>query len=95
MEEDLEPPDPPVHMDTKQDLEPPKLPTLPTVELLSKKTTKPTGSSPSGGGRGYFSQPRPRKTQKKKIPPPVQPKMEAGGLDKLREYNQEFKRWQL
>jgi hypothetical protein len=93
MEEDLEPPDPPVHMDTKQ--EPSKLPTLPTVELVSKKTTKPTGSSPSGGGGGYFPQPKTRRTPKKRIPPPVQPKMKAGGLDKLREYNQEFKRWQL
>jgi hypothetical protein len=95
MEENLEPPDPPVHMDTKQDPEPSKLPTLPTVKLLAKKTTKFTNLSPSGGGGGYIPETKARKTPKKKIPPPVQPKMKTGGLEQLREYNQEFKRWQL
>jgi hypothetical protein len=95
MEEELEPepPDLPVHMDTKQDPEPSKLPMLPTVQL--PKTTDATGPSSSGGGGGYFLQTKARKTQKKKIPPPVQPRMKTGGLDKLWEYNQEFKRWQL
>jgi hypothetical protein len=99
-EENLEPepPDPPpieeVHMDTKQDPEPSKLPALPTIELLPKKTTRSTSSSPSGGG-GYFPQTKAHKIPKKKIPPPVQPNMKTGGLDQLREYNQEFKRWQL
>jgi hypothetical protein len=90
MEEDikLEPPDPPVNTDTKQDPEPSKLPTgkLP-------KTTETTRSS--GGGGGYFPPTKTRKMLKKKIPPPIQPKMKAGGLDQLREYNLEFKRWQL
>jgi hypothetical protein len=99
MEENLEPepPDPhptdQVYMDTKQDPEPLKLPALPTVEPPPK--AKPTKSSPSGGGGGYFPQTKTCKTPKKKIPPPVQPKMKVGGLDKLREYNQEFKQWQL
>jgi hypothetical protein len=88
MEENLElelsdpPPIEEVHMDTKQDPEP-------------MKTTKSISSSPSGGGGGYFPQTKTRKTPKKKIPPPVKPNMKTGGLDKLREYNQEFKRWQL
>jgi hypothetical protein len=100
MEENLEPEpqDPPPvdegHMDTKQDPEPSKLPTLP-VDKPPKKTTETTRSSPSGGGGGYFSQTKPHKNQKKKIPPPVQPKMKMGGLDQLQEYNQEFKRWRL
>jgi hypothetical protein len=82
-------------MDTKQDPELSKLPTLPTIKLSNKKTMETTGSSPSGGGGGYFPQTKTRKPQKKKILPPVQPKMKKGGLDKLREYNQEFKQWQL
>jgi hypothetical protein len=90
MEEKLEPPDPPIHMDTKRDPDPPK---LPTVKPLTKKTMEPT--SPSGGGGGYVPLTKTHKAPKKKIPPPVQPKMKAGGLDQLREYNQEFKRWQL
>jgi hypothetical protein len=89
MEETLEPLDPPVHMDTKRDPEPP------TVELPTKETTKPTSPSTSGGGGGYVPLIKARKTSKKKIPPPVQPKMKVGGLEQLREYNQEFKRWQL
>jgi hypothetical protein len=95
MEENLEPPDPLVYTETKRDPEPPKLPMLPTVELLAKKTTKPTSPSPSGGGGGYVPLTKARRTLKKKIPLPVQPKMKAGGLEQLREYNQEFKHWQL
>jgi hypothetical protein len=87
MEEDvkLEPPDPPVI--NKQEPEPSKPPTntLPKVP----ETTR------SSGGGGYFPQAKTCKTPKKKIPPPVQPKMKIGGLEQLREYNQEFKRWQL
>jgi hypothetical protein len=88
MEETLEPPDPPVHMDIKQDPEPP------TVKLPTKETMKPTSPSTLGGGGGYVPLTKIRKTPKK-IPPPVQPKMKIGGLEQLREYNQEFKRWQL
>jgi hypothetical protein len=101
MEETLEPepPDPPpmkeIHIDTQEDQELSKLPVLPTIELPPKKITETTGSSPSGGGGGYLLQTKTHKTQKKKILPPVQPKMKTGGLNKLWEYNQEFKRWQL
>jgi hypothetical protein len=53
--------------------------------------------TPSGGG--YFPQtktrPRSKTHQKKKILPPVQPKMKKGGIKDLQEYNQEFKQWQL
>jgi hypothetical protein len=88
MEEDvkLEPPDPPVDTNTTQNPEPSKPP------MNIPKTTEATRSS---GGGGYFPQTKNRKTPKKKIPPPVQPKMKTGGLEQLREYNQEFKRWQL
>jgi hypothetical protein len=99
MEEVLEPepPDPleNENMDIKEDPEPSKLPALPTTELPPKKNTRTTEPSSSGGGGGYFPQIKTCKPQKKKIPPPVQPKMKTGGLDKLREYNQEFKQWQL
>jgi hypothetical protein len=103
MEEILEPelPDPPpadhpedIYMDIKDNQEPSKLPVLPTIEA-PRKTTKTTSPPPSGGGEGYFPQTKTCKPQKKKIPPPVQPKMEMGRLDKLREYKQEFKQWQL
>jgi hypothetical protein len=71
------------YMDTQEDQEPSKLPILPTVELPTKRTTKTTDSPSSGGGEGYFPQTKTHKTPKKKIPPPVQPKMKMRGLDKL------------
>jgi hypothetical protein len=84
------------YMNTKEDQEPPGLPVLPTVEIPPKETIKTTSYSPfGGGGGGYFPQTKTHKPQKRKIPPPVQPKMKMGGLDKLWEYNQEFKQWQL
>jgi hypothetical protein len=92
---ELEPPDLPpieeVYMDTQEDNELTKLSTLPTIELPPKKTTRTTKPLSSGGGGGYFPQIKTQKAQKKKIPPLTQPKMKVGGLDKLREYNQEFK----
>jgi hypothetical protein len=33
--------------------------------------------------------------KKKKIPPPVQPRMKKGGIENLQEYNKDFKRWQM
>jgi hypothetical protein len=104
MKEVLEPewPDPPLadypeesYMDTRNNQKLSKLPTLPTVELPPKKTTKITDPPSSGGGGGYFPQTKTCKPPEKKISPPVQPKMAMAGLDKLQEYNQEFKQWQL
>jgi hypothetical protein len=73
-------------MEIQRDPNPPEPPALP------KKATSPLSS---GGGGGYFPLTKTRKTPKKEIPPPVQPKMKVGGLDKLQEYNQDFKHWQL
>jgi Retroviral aspartyl protease len=100
MEEEV--PEPEEHhedepMDTGKDPDPPEPPQLiaaPTPLAQKTAQTKTTEHAPSGGG--YFPQMATRKTrQKKKIPPPVQPKMKKGGLKDLQQYNQDFKRWQM
>jgi hypothetical protein len=100
MEEEA--PEPKVHnedeqMDTGKDPDPPEPPQLiaaPTPPMQKNTQTKATEHAPSGGG--YFPQTGTRKTRpKKKVSPPVQPKMKKGGLKDLQQYNQDFKRWRM
>jgi hypothetical protein len=84
-------------MDTGKDPDPPEPPqliTAPTPPTRKVTQTKTTEHTPSGGG--YFPQTTAqKKCQRKKIPPPVQPKMKKGGLKDLQQYNQDFKRWRM
>jgi hypothetical protein len=100
MEEEI--PEPEEHhedepMDTGKDPDPPEPPQLvaaPTPLTQKATETKTTGNTPSGGG--YFPPTTTQKKRpKKKVPPPVQPKMKKGGLEDLRQYNQNFKWWQM
>jgi hypothetical protein len=100
MEEEI--PEPEEHhkdkpMDTGKDPDPPEPPQLiaaPTPLAQKTTQTKTTEQGPSGGG--YFPQTTTQKKRpKKKVPPPVQPKMKKGGLEDLRQYNQDFKQWQM
>jgi hypothetical protein len=93
MEEEVpEPKDEP--MDTGKDPDPPE-PPLPVAAPTQKPTqTKITEQGPSGGG--YFPQTtNQKKRPRKKISPPVQPKMKKEGLKDLQQYNQDFKRWRM
>jgi hypothetical protein len=96
MEEEIpEPKDEP--MDTGKDPDPPEPPQLiaALIPPIQKATqTKTTEHAPSGGG--YFPPTiTQKKWQRKKILPPVQPKMKKGGLKDLQQYNQDFKRWRM
>jgi hypothetical protein len=85
------------HMDTGKDPDPPEPPQLiaaPTPSTQKVTQTKTTEHTPSGGG--YLPQTTTQKRRpKKKVPPPVQPKMKKGRLEDIRQYNQDFKRWQM
>jgi hypothetical protein len=100
MEEEI--PEPKEHhekeqMDTGKDPDPPEPPQLiaaPTPP--TQKTTQTKGTEHTLSGGGYFPPTiTQKKQQRKKVPPPVQPKMKKGGLENLRQYNQDFKRWQM
>jgi Retroviral aspartyl protease len=84
-------------MDTGKDPDPPEPPQLiaaPTPLIQKTTQTKTTKQGLSRGG--YLPPTTTRETrQKKKIPPPVQPKMKKGGLKDLQQYNQDFKWWQM
>jgi hypothetical protein len=89
-----------LYMDTGKDLDPPDPPepSQPTIAppSPSNKTTrtKLTDYLPPGGG-AYFPTTQLIIKRKKKVLPPVQPRMKKGGIENLWDYNKDFKRWQM
>jgi hypothetical protein len=78
------------HMDTGKDPDPPEPPRLivPTPAPPIKQTTRTETIEHTPSGGGYFPQTNTWKTcQRKKILPPVQPKMKEAKLKNLQGYN--------